>query len=101
MLPDLDSVVGVLARDFGRFHNNATHSFFVGFIVALGVGMIATWKRWGAFWSWSIVALIGYYLHVIMDGLTVGRGVMAMWPLSTERVLSPLPLFYGLPVLVN
>jgi hypothetical protein len=26
LLPDIDSAVGLLLRDFGRFHNNATHS---------------------------------------------------------------------------
>jgi membrane-bound metal-dependent hydrolase YbcI (DUF457 family) len=96
MLPDIDSAVGILAGDFGRFHNNATHSLLVGFVVALGVGVVATWKRWGPFWLWTVLALVGYHLHIVMDGFTVGRGVMAFWPFSGQRILSPLPLFYGL-----
>jgi membrane-bound metal-dependent hydrolase YbcI (DUF457 family) len=32
LLPDIDSAVGLLMRDFGRFHNNATHSLFAGVI---------------------------------------------------------------------
>jgi inner membrane protein len=96
VLPDVDSVVGIVSGDFGRFHNNVTHSLLAGLVVASGVGFLAARKRWSRFWLWFVVALVGYELHVVMDALTVGRGVMIFWPLSTERFLSPIPLFYGL-----
>ncbi|UCG22690.1 MAG: metal-dependent hydrolase, partial [Chloroflexota bacterium] len=96
LLPDIDSVVGVLTGDFGRFHNNLTHSLFVGFVVALVFGILASWKERSSFWPLLVVALFCYELHVMMDALTVGRGVMALWPFSSVRILSPLPLFYGL-----
>jgi hypothetical protein len=31
-----------------------------------------------------------------MDFLTYGRGVMALWPLRSDRFLSPVTAFYGL-----
>jgi inner membrane protein len=96
MLPDLDSVVGILTSDFGRFHNNLTHSLIIGLGVALGVGCLALWKRQSQFGHWFLIALLCYELHIIMDFFTIGRGVMAFWPLSSDRFLSPAAIFYGL-----
>lgn len=96
LLPDVDSVVGLLTGDFGRYHNNATHSMLVGTAVSLlfGAGM----KRWreDGFRFWTAVALACYGLHVLMDAATWGRGVMALWPLTDSRFRFPFILFYGL-----
>jgi len=96
MLPDLDSVAGVLMGDFGRFHNNMTHSLLIGLVVALGVGFIGWLKPHYGFFRWFTITLLCYDLHVMMDFFTVGRGVMAFWPLLSDRFLSPVIIFYGL-----
>lgn len=96
LLPDLDSVAGILAGDFGRYHNNFTHSFFVG----IGVAIIFASSVWlvmkKEFWVWFVICFLGYSLHILMDFLTFGgRGVMLFWPLSLERFESPVKIFYG------
>ena len=35
-------------------------------------------------------------LHLIMDSLTGGDGVMLFWPFSDARIGSPVRLFFGL-----
>jgi inner membrane protein len=96
ILPDLDSVAGLLMGDLGRYHNNWTHSFIVGLGVALLVGCLAWLLRHSGFSRWFILALLCYESHIIMDYLTIGRGIMAFWPFSSERFVSPVPVFYGL-----
>jgi membrane-bound metal-dependent hydrolase YbcI (DUF457 family) len=41
ILPDMDALPGILFNDFSRFHNNLTHSFMAGLIVAL----LAHWSQ--------------------------------------------------------
>jgi membrane-bound metal-dependent hydrolase YbcI (DUF457 family) len=96
VLPDADSALGLLAGDFGRYHNNATHSLLVGLAVALTFGVWMYWRQRHGLWPWFVVALASYDLHVLMDSATVGRGVMAFWPLSASRYQAPWALFYGL-----
>jgi membrane-bound metal-dependent hydrolase YbcI (DUF457 family) len=96
LLPDLDSVVGVLAGDIGRFHNGVTHSLFVGLGVAFAFAMFMRWRRGAGFMYWFTLSLLCYQLHIVMDSATLGRGVMALWPFSASRYhLTPAPLFYG------
>ncbi|MFO7679875.1 MAG: metal-dependent hydrolase [Chloroflexota bacterium] len=95
-LPDVDSVVGLLAQDFGRFHNNATHSLIVGLGVSLLFAALMRWRRGQGFRYWFTVAAASYSLHILMDAATVSRGVMALWPLSDTRFLAPVTIFYGL-----
>jgi hypothetical protein len=96
LLPDIDSVPAFITGDFARFHNNITHSLFVGLGVALVAGGIAWLVQRSGFRQWFVIALLCYDLHIVMDFFTVGRGVMALWPLTGERFQSPLKLFYGL-----
>lgn len=95
LLPDVDSAAGLLLRDFGRFHNNATHSFVAGIFCSLAFAVMA-YPRRGKFAYWFSVALVCYSLHITMDAATIGRGVMALWPISEARFHSPVPCFYGL-----
>jgi membrane-bound metal-dependent hydrolase YbcI (DUF457 family) len=95
LLPDIDSAVGLLLRDFGRFHNNATHSLVAGVFFSLAFALLV-WRRRGRFVYWFSVALVCYSLHVAMDAATIGRGVMALWPITEERFFMPVSFFYGL-----
>jgi inner membrane protein len=96
LLPDLDAIPGILAGNFGRYHNNLSHSLFVGLAVAVIVGGIAAASGRFRFGSGFALALVCFELHVVMDYFTVGRGVMAFWPFTAERFSAPIPLFYGL-----
>jgi inner membrane protein len=95
LLPDVDSVAGVIMGNFGRYHNNATHSLVVGLGVALIFGAIMQWREKQGFAYWFLLALISYEMHVIMDSATISRGVMAFWPFTADRYLLPFRLFYG------
>ena len=96
LLPDLDSLVGVLMQDFGRFHNNGSHSLVIGLAAALLFGLVFSGGQRKRFFFWFFFVLAGYELHVIMDAFTYGRGVKAFWPFSEVRFLSPVFLFFGL-----
>jgi len=96
LLPDLDSILGIMTGDFGKYHNNLSHSLFVGLVVALAAGGVAAASGRARFLAGFGIALACFELHVVMDYFTVGRGVMAFWPLTSERFLAPVPLFYGL-----
>ena len=96
LLPDIDSVAGLLTGNFGRFHNNLTHSLLLGLGIAFIIGVLMHWQTGSGFWHWMTLAGLCYDLHVIMDWTTYGRGVMALWPFTAERYLAPVTLFYGL-----
>lgn len=95
LLPDLDSIVGIVSDDFARFHNNGTHSLISGLVVALIAGLIGWSRATTNFKRWFLIVLISYEMHVIMDFFTPGRGVMLLWPFSSDRFISPFPVFYG------
>lgn len=96
ILPDFDFLPGLFAGPFDQFHNTFSHSLFAGFIVALTVGGLVTLWRPRSFWYWFSLVLVCYELHVIMDYVTVGRGVMLFWPFTSDRYQPPAYLFYGL-----
>jgi membrane-bound metal-dependent hydrolase YbcI (DUF457 family) len=96
LLPDVDSAVGLLMGNLGRYHNNITHSFFVGLGVALVFAAFMQWRERKGFSYWFMLALLSYEAHVLMDSATISRGVMAFWPLTADRFLLPFRLFYGL-----
>ena len=96
ILPDVDAAIGLFVGDFGRFHNNLAHSMTFGVAVALGVGAAVWLKERSGFKRWFAIAAVSYELHVLMDTLTLGRGVMLAWPFLSDRFESPVKLFYGL-----
>jgi inner membrane protein len=96
LLPDIDSVAGFLLGDFGRHHNNGSHSLFVGLAVALAIGGLVWWIKRSGFVDWFVLVLLCYQFHIVLDFFTVGRGVMLFWPVSPARFESPVKLFYGL-----
>lgn len=96
LLPDIDAVAGILSGDFGKYHNNVTHSLIVGVLVAFVLAMFIRLILKSGFWLWFIFGYVGYSLHVVMDYFTIGgRGVMLFWPISPIRFEAPLKIFYG------
>ena len=96
MLPDADAGLGFLAGDLGQYHNNMSHSLLTGVAAALLAAAAARIGRLGSPWRWALFALACCEVHVLMDFLCHGRGVMALWPLTAERFRAPVVLFYGL-----
>jgi len=96
ILPDSDAILGVLAGDLNRFHNNGTHSLIVGLVVAFLAAVIVHRKYCLSLWIWFTVILISYEMHIVLDFFTIGRGVMLFWPFSHQRYSSPILLFFGL-----
>lgn len=96
LLPDIDSVAGILLGDFGKYHNNATHSLLAGVLVAFILAFLIRLIVKSGFWIWFAVGFVGYSLHVVLDYFTLGgRGVMLFWPISSDRYEAPVKLFYG------
>lgn len=96
MLPDLDVIPAILYRDMRAFHNNISHSLFVGIPVALLIAGIFHRQYRASFWLWFVICLLSYDIHILMDALTAERGVMMFWPLTDARFASPVRIFYGL-----
>ncbi len=96
LLPDIDSVAGVISGHFGRFHNNLTHSLMFGVAVALVVAGLACAFDRPRVRAWFLLALACCWTHVVLDFFTIGRGVMVFWPFTPRRFESPVKFFYGL-----
>jgi membrane-bound metal-dependent hydrolase YbcI (DUF457 family) len=94
VLPDMDAAVGIILNNLGRYHNNLVGAPLFGAGVAVGVAAL-TW-RWRRTQNWFTLALVCYQAHILMDYLTVGRGIMLLWPFTTRRFSPPFKLFYGL-----
>lgn len=96
MLPDFDALLGLMVGDIGRYHNQGTHSLVVGLAISLIFAICLGFRKKSSFLVWFLVLLIGYESHVILDYFTRGgRGVMLIWPLSTERFVPPFTFFHG------
>lgn len=96
MVPDLDVIPAILFQDMKAYHNNFSHSLFFAVPVAFLIAGIFHRIYRSNFWLWFVISLLSYDLHVIMDSLTAERGVMLLWPLSQNRFVSPIRIFYGL-----
>ena len=95
LLPDLDVIPGLLAGDLHGIHNSVTNSLIIGVLAAFALGGLMWFVGRMAIREWVIVALLSYWLHVAMDYFTAERGVMLIWPLTSERYVAPIRLFYG------
>lgn len=96
MLPDADVVLGVLASDIGKYHNNLANSPAFATFVSLVVATVVWLVRRSGFKRWFAITLVSYLLHILMDYLTMGRGIMLGWPFVSDRFDSPFDLFFGL-----
>ncbi len=95
MLPDIDSVVGILAGDLGKYHNQFTHSLFFGSVVTFVAGMALWICRYNRPWHAALFVLASYWVHLGLDWFTHGRGVKLFWPFLEDRFLSPVIIFFG------
>ena len=104
LLPDVDTFLGLLNRDFGRYHNNGTHSFILGLGVAfLGASLI--WmKRRQDFLLGFLVLWLSYASHVILDFFTIGvrwsEGIFSLEHLRTLASELVLVLLVGLALVI-
>jgi inner membrane protein len=96
LLPDADAIPGILLHDLGRFHNYFSHSLFSGLALSLALPLAARALGRPRPFLWLKYGLACYWLHLAMDFMTIGRGVMLFWPLSSSRFSSPVKLFTGL-----
>ena len=97
LLPDLDSVLGILSRQFGRYHNQFSHSLFFWMIPSLllaGIIEITAHNRRMAFVCGAL-CLTSCVIHILMDFSCHGRGVMLFWPLTSHRFSMAILLFNG------
>lgn len=95
-LPDVDFVVAwILPGSAFAVHGGATHSlvFALGFAAATGLLWRVACGR-GAV-RLAAVCFVCVTSHAVLDALTWGRGVMLLWPWTTERIASPVLLFVG------
>ena len=96
LLPDGDSLLGVLANDLGKYHNNLANSLAFAASASLVVATVVWIVRRSGFRRWFAIALVSYLAHILMDYLTMGRGIMLAWPFVSDRFQSPFNLFFGL-----
>lgn len=95
LLPDIDAAVGVALKNMRAYHNQGTHSLVTGLLISLIAATTASTLRKGTGRAWFWLFFINYSLHVLLDTLCKGRGVMLFWPISDHRFLSPAILFVG------
>jgi len=82
--------------DFGGFHNNITHSLLAALPAGACVYLVLKLSHPSSAVPWASAMAACYGMHVVMDFFTDGRGIMALWPITSERFISPVLVFYGL-----
>ncbi len=94
--PDLDVLVDpLLGNRWFANHGGPSHSLAAGvafaFLFAAAARALAPVPLL-RLWT---VGLLAYWSHVLLDACTSGRGVMMLWPFTSERFATPFPLFVG------
>ncbi|MDR0992992.1 MAG: metal-dependent hydrolase [Verrucomicrobiota bacterium] len=96
LAPDLDVLPGFWGVELSSVHNQASHSLVFGLVCCLGFAWLG--KGWLNNWPFGrlfgLLAVV-WGLHLLLDWMTWGRGVMLLWPFSMHRFSSPIPVFYG------
>jgi inner membrane protein len=97
--PDVDFIIGYLMfGDAGAIHSGFTHTLLFALTLA-GIAALAhrRFPVWPPFWM--SLALVGS--HLVLDAasgktfLGPGYGVMLFYPLSMERIRTPIALLWG------
>jgi len=96
LLPDADAVLGILANDIGKYHNNMANSIAFAVTTSLVLATVIRLIRRSGFRRWFGIAFASYLAHIVMDYLTLGRGIMLAWPFVSDRFQPPINLFFGL-----
>jgi membrane-bound metal-dependent hydrolase YbcI (DUF457 family) len=95
ILPDIDTIPGLIFGDMHGFHNNYTHSLITGLFMALGIAALLSRFYKISFIRWFPAVLASYEIHILMDFFTSERGVKLFWPIYPERIIAPVKLFLG------
>lgn len=96
LLPDGDAVLGIVWGDFYRFHHSYTHSLVVAAVVALAAAGPFRLLFGGRFRDAGLFIFMALSLHLALDFMTYGRGLMLFWPFTERTWKFPLDVFYGL-----
>ncbi len=95
--PDLDVIPGVLAGDLKAYHNQWTHSLFFGLCFCLMAAPACHWLlKTPSVKLDLLIAFASYGVHLGLDWMTRGRGVMLLWPFRDARFMLEHPAFAGL-----
>lgn len=94
--PDADILLDpILGRPWFATHGGPMHSLAAGVLFAIVFVLAARVIVPAPATRLAVIGLLAYWSHVLLDACTLGRGVMVLWPLSSERFATPVPLFYG------
>jgi len=93
---DVDFVAGIVHHNLSGYHNQQSHSLCAALIAGAGIGVLGRVLTGRQLGRWLLLGLAGTLSHVLIDFLTIGRGVQLFWPLTDTRFACPVPLFYGL-----
>ncbi len=95
ILPDIDSIAGILFGNFGKYHNQYTHSMLFAGVVFAVVYLVARAFKCLQTVRLATMAFVLVMIHLGMDWVTDGRGLKLLWPFTVERFRSPFLLFFG------
>ncbi|MGH7491765.1 MAG: metal-dependent hydrolase [bacterium] len=95
-LPDIDFLPGFLAGTPNMYHHHETHS--LGFAMLIGICSGAGFWLWRRrFWPYFALTFAAVSSHLALDLLTQDfagpRGMMLLWPLTSEFYDSPWKFF--------
>jgi len=93
-LPDIDFVIRFFYPGFE--HGGPTHSLGLGVLFGALFTMVCRIRYTNLPFVPSLVVGIGSaWVHLLMDVVTWGRGVMLCWPVSLTRYATGIPIFFG------
>ena len=96
-LPDLDYLPGILSGELNRYHHHDTHTLGFGAAALAGLAVLARTRGPGRGRRFLLLGLLLLLSHLAADMLTRDGsepfGIMALWPLSEQRMISPVSLF--------
>jgi inner membrane protein len=90
---DLDFIPGMLVGEPGRYHHGPSHSLGFAILFGLVVSLAILFLRLGDVIRKSIIFLLLYFSHVILDYFSTDTslpyGVPLLWPLSAGYYIAP------------
>jgi inner membrane protein len=89
IVPDFDFVPGILIGDMGAFHHGISHSLTFALLFGGLTLLVARYTADARPLQASLLAVLVYSAHVLLDFLNVNpgtRGVPLLWPLWHEQL---------------